>query len=224
MSIIYTLIARGKDTILVDYTDAGGNFPQMALNILKKVQRNAKKALVDNRGNYVFNYITDDSFTYMCMTDMNFAKVTAFAYLEAIKEEFLRYPSEERLRALDHSFNGRMGSFIREKAHAFTTDPKLNTDITFGKLREDINDVKKIMTENIDKLLEREEMIDVLVEKTNRMEAVSSNIKKNAVRIRREQYWSSVKTKVLIGLIAAVLIYLIFAFACGGLRLECLNH
>lgn len=42
MSIIYSLIARGKDAVLVEYMTASGNFPQITRNLLKKVQRNAK--------------------------------------------------------------------------------------------------------------------------------------------------------------------------------------
>jgi hypothetical protein len=42
MSIIYTLIARGIDTILVEFTTAAGNFQQIAKDLLKKLKKNTQ--------------------------------------------------------------------------------------------------------------------------------------------------------------------------------------
>ena len=42
MSIIYTVIARGKDTVLAEYNTASGNFPQVTRNILKKIPDNIR--------------------------------------------------------------------------------------------------------------------------------------------------------------------------------------
>lgn len=46
MSLIYSLIARGKDTVLVEYMTASGNFPQITRSLLKKTQRNAKHSFL----------------------------------------------------------------------------------------------------------------------------------------------------------------------------------
>lgn len=48
MSIIYTLIARGVDDVLVEYTTAAGNFPQITRTILKKIKQNAKLSYTYN--------------------------------------------------------------------------------------------------------------------------------------------------------------------------------
>ena len=38
MSIIYSLIAKDKDRILCDYSEFTGNFEQITVKLLKKVQ------------------------------------------------------------------------------------------------------------------------------------------------------------------------------------------
>lgn len=42
MSIIYTLISKGDDKILCDYTEYSGNFEQISRSLLKKVEKNHK--------------------------------------------------------------------------------------------------------------------------------------------------------------------------------------
>jgi hypothetical protein len=42
MSIVYTLICKGSDKVLCDYTDFQGNFEQISRNLLRKVQPDAR--------------------------------------------------------------------------------------------------------------------------------------------------------------------------------------
>lgn len=48
MSIIYALVGKGNDTILVDYTNSFGNFAQITKNILKKIE-------IDNVKSYSYS-------------------------------------------------------------------------------------------------------------------------------------------------------------------------
>ena len=48
MSIIYTLIARGIDDVLVECNTAAGNFPQITRTILKKLKPNSKLSYTYN--------------------------------------------------------------------------------------------------------------------------------------------------------------------------------
>ena len=40
MSIVYSLVAKHPDIILVEWTAASGNFPQITRDIMKKVTKN----------------------------------------------------------------------------------------------------------------------------------------------------------------------------------------
>lgn len=39
MSIVYTLICKGSDKVLCEFTEFQGNFEQISRNLLKKVQK-----------------------------------------------------------------------------------------------------------------------------------------------------------------------------------------
>jgi hypothetical protein len=40
MSIIYSLIAKGNDKVLCEYTEYHGNFEQISRSLLSKIQKN----------------------------------------------------------------------------------------------------------------------------------------------------------------------------------------
>ena len=66
MSIIYSVIAKEEDTILVEYTTSAGNFPIITQNILKKIKKNCKLSYSYNKEFLIFNLATS-SITLMKM-------------------------------------------------------------------------------------------------------------------------------------------------------------
>jgi hypothetical protein len=63
MSLIYTLVARGNDTVLCNYTPFTGNFEQIAMDALKRLNLSKKYGQFGtarynfysyNKENYVF--------------------------------------------------------------------------------------------------------------------------------------------------------------------------
>lgn len=48
MSLIYAVIARGFETVLVDYETAPSNFPKIAKTLLSKIKRNTKQTYLYN--------------------------------------------------------------------------------------------------------------------------------------------------------------------------------
>lgn len=61
MSIIYTLVARGMDDVLVECNTAAGNFPQITRTILKKLKPNTKLSYTYN-AKYFFYFLFKSKF------------------------------------------------------------------------------------------------------------------------------------------------------------------
>ena len=49
MSVLYTLIVRSSKVILTEYTDCSGNFQQISLLVLKKIEPNIKGLIEYNK-------------------------------------------------------------------------------------------------------------------------------------------------------------------------------
>ena len=84
MPIIYSVVAR-HDVVLADHSSASGNAAAVAAKILTKIapQQTARQAYSYDR--HVFHYVVSDGLVFLCMTDEQFAKRTAFAFLDDVQ-------------------------------------------------------------------------------------------------------------------------------------------
>jgi vesicle-associated membrane protein 72 len=81
-----------------------------------------------------------------------------------------------------------------------------------------VSEVKNIMMENIEKVLDRGEKLEVLVDKTESLRYQADQFQKSGKALRNKMWWQNIKMKLLVGLIVAIVIVVIFCFACfsGG--------
>jgi vesicle-associated membrane protein 7 len=77
-------------------------------------------------------------------------------------------------------------------------------------VQREIDDVRGIMTRNIEGLLERGERIDLLVDKTDRLGGSAREFRVRSRGLRRKMWWKNVK---LMGLLGLVLVLIIVAIA-----------
>jgi len=88
-------------------------------------------------------------------------------------------------------------------------------DDAISKAQKEIDDVRAIMTENIDRVLERGERIDLLVDKTDRLGGSARDFRVRSRGLRRRMWWKNVKLMVLLIVVIIFLMYLFVGFACG---------
>jgi len=88
-------------------------------------------------------------------------------------------------------------------------------DDAISKAQKEIDDVRAIMTENIDRVLERGERIDLLVDKTDRLGGSARDFRVRSRGLRRRMWWKNVKLMVLFIVVIIFLMYLFVGFACG---------
>ena len=79
----------------------------------------------------------------------------------------------------------------------------------------EIENVRGIMTENIERVLERGERIDLLVDKTDRLGAGAHDFRVRSRGLKRRMWWKNMKLMVLLGVVIVFLIYLFVGFGCG---------
>jgi vesicle-associated membrane protein 7 len=79
----------------------------------------------------------------------------------------------------------------------------------------EIDNVRGIMSQNIESLLERGERIDLLVDKTDRLGGSASEFRIRSRGLRRQMWWKNVKLMVLLTAVIIFLIYLFVGFGCG---------
>ncbi|XP_063334101.1 vesicle-associated membrane protein 8 [Pelmatolapia mariae] len=76
-----------------------------------------------------------------------------------------------------------------------------------------VNEVKVILTDNINKVLERGDRLDDLIGKTDDLQASADSFQRTSTRVARKYWWKNIKMMILIGVIVLIIIILIILAA-----------
>ena len=160
MPIYYALVAKQKDVVLCEYTDYSGNFQQLAMQLFSRIQPETKKTF--ELEDYHFHYINEEGLTVMCMTDNLIQKRTAFVFLADLRRSFYNtFSAREIEQATGHSM--RFQQTIKDKIDFYNDNPNVQNDSKTESLVKELNETKDVMVENLNKILERDLKIDVVL-------------------------------------------------------------
>ncbi|CAG9325437.1 unnamed protein product [Blepharisma stoltei] len=212
-SIIYALVANDNNpTPLVEVSLATGNFQLMALKILEKIKPNSSISY-SYEDKYIFHYHNDSGFTFLCMTDASFSNRTAYTFLFDLKEKFHAQFGEEAQKAIGFSANKQFEDTMKERMQYFNTDP--NAD-KLKIVKQTLDKTRDVMIENIDKVIQRGDKIELLVSKTAYMSDQAIDFRKTSARVKRHMWCKNFKlTLIIIGIIVLVIGFIVL-LACGG--------
>lgn len=83
------------------------------------------------------------------------------------------------------------------------------------RAQSEIDDVKGIMTQNIERVLDRGERLDLLVDKTDRLGGSARDFRFRSKGLRRRMWWKNVRLMALLIVVVVFLVYLLVGFGCG---------
>lgn len=138
----------------------------------------------------------------------------AFTYLSDISSEFTSiYPSGQYLSSTAKSYGYIEFDTYIQKAKRSYQDSRATQNL--DKLNDELKDVTKVMTKNIEELLYRGDSLDKMGEMSGRLREDSRKYKKAAVKIN----WDAMLAKVSIIFLVTTLLWganLCFAFQLVG--------
>uniref|UniRef100_A0A1A8LDJ3 Vesicle-associated membrane protein 8 (Endobrevin) n=2 Tax=Nothobranchius TaxID=28779 RepID=A0A1A8LDJ3_9TELE len=82
-------------------------------------------------------------------------------------------------------------------------------------LKNQVDGVKDIMTQNVDRILARGERLDDLMGKSEDLQAGAQTFKQSAGKVARAYWWKNVKLIVVIVVIVVIIILVIVLLATG---------
>ncbi|KAL6780431.1 Vesicle-associated membrane protein 713 [Auxenochlorella protothecoides] len=209
--ILYALVARGP-VILCEYNLVRGNAPLVALNLLEKwVPRpDAKASYVADK--HVFHLLSDGELTYLCMSDESLGRRVAFAFLADVQSTFLAAHGASTRSALAYELNTAFEPELRSRMLRLNADPRADA---LTRIHGDVAELKSIMVDNIDKILDRGERLDLLVERTDDLASSTFTFKREARRVHGALWWRSVRLRVCILALCALCLYVLLAVVCS---------
>ncbi|MFQ6633720.1 hypothetical protein Gotur_012236, partial [Gossypium turneri] len=153
--------------VLADYTEFSGNFTSIASQCLQKLPASNNKFTYNCDG-HTFNYLVDNGFTYCVVAVESAGRQVPIAFLERIKEDFTkRYGGGKAAAAPANSLSKEFGPKLKEHMQYCIDHPEEVSKI--AKVKAQVSEVKGVMMENIEKVLDRGEKIELLVDKSENL-------------------------------------------------------
>ncbi|NXN93747.1 VAMP8 protein, partial [Rhinopomastus cyanomelas] len=82
-------------------------------------------------------------------------------------------------------------------------------------LQQEVEGVKTIMTQNVERILQRGENLEQLHSKSQDLEATSEHFRTTSQKVARRYWWRNTKLLVLLGVVGAIILILIILLATG---------
>ena len=86
---------------------------------------------------------------------------------------------------------------------------------SIDRVRSQLDSVKEIMCENIDSLLERGDKIELLVDKSDRLNTTAFKFERSSRSLKRTMYWQQIKMYILFFVALGLFSLFIALIACG---------
>ena len=235
MAIIYALVAKDKQ-IISEAQLVQGSFTPLAQFVLQKATLDQMSLCYDN---FYFHYLTapvqdttnsatgtrnlgnntintqglgspggkdltsiaDDirgtdinsgnfsKYTFLCLCKDEFSKQLAFTFLSELKNEFIKNPRV------------KVSGLLEKYQHS-----------QVELLKNEIEHVKKIMSQNITSVLERGELIDNLVERTGDLDAEGLAFRQTSAAVSRRMWVAKYRTYLLSFLVVVLVIFSLWIY------------
>mmetsp|Transcript_41536 Transcript_41536/g.97617 ORF Transcript_41536/g.97617 Transcript_41536/m.97617 type:complete len:217 (-) Transcript_41536:25-675(-) len=203
-AIVYALVAR-ETVILAEYAAGTGNFANVTRKILEKMsQADSKLSYVCDR--HIFHIMVYDGLTYICMAEEDFGRRLAFSFLEDIKKRFSMSFGDRGRTALAYAMNEEFSRVLCKQMEVWSMSGEGDK---VDKVKADMDDVKNVMVDNIEKVLKRGEKIELLVDKTDNLNQQSIRFKKHSSQLKHAMWWQNAKVMLCMGGIAVLVVVIL---------------
>ncbi|KMT13690.1 hypothetical protein BVRB_4g080720 [Beta vulgaris subsp. vulgaris] len=216
-NLIYSFVARGT-VILAEYTEFTGNFTSIASQCLQKLPATNNKFTYNCDG-HTFNFLVSDGFTYCVVAVESVGRQIPMAFLERVKDDFnKRFGGGKAATAQAKSLNKDFGPKLKEHMQYCVDHPEEMNKL--AKVQAQISEVKGVMMENIEKVLDRGEKIELLVDKTENLRSQAQDFRQQGTKMRRKMWFQNMKIKLIVlGIIIALILIIVLSichgFNCG---------
>ncbi|KAL2786840.1 Longin-like domain-containing protein [Aspergillus insuetus] len=153
--------------------------------IFRRLNRNSAPQASIESGQHNLHYLIQNDVCFLCICDRSYPRKLAFTYLSDIATEFTNTYSESQYLSPSlrpYAFV-EFDTFIQRSKKTYQ-DSRASANL--DRLNDELRDVTKVMTKNIEDLLYRGDSLERMGELSGRLREDSKKYRKAAVRINWE--------------------------------------
>ncbi|XP_075496070.1 vesicle-associated membrane protein 727-like [Primulina tabacum] len=224
--LIYSFVAKGN-VVLAEHTPYSGNFSTIAVQCLQKLPSNSSKYTYSCDG-HTFNFLLDNRFVFLVVADESMGRSVPFIFLEKVKDDFKQRYGEsiknddqhpladddedddlfEDRFSIAYNLDREFGPRLKEHMEYCMNHPEEINKLS--KLKTQITEVKGIMMDNIEKVLDRGEKIELLIDKTENLQFQADSFQRQGRQLRRKMWLQNLHMKLMVGGAVLVLLFIIW--------------
>ncbi|KAL5121496.1 SNAP receptor [Pleosporales sp. CAS-2024a] len=153
--------------------------------VQRRLNRNSEPQASIESGAYTYHYLIHGDLCFLCICDRSYPRKLAFTYLSDLASEFTQtyQPPQYLSPALRPYAFTEFDTFIQRTKKTYQ-DSRATQNL--DKLNDELKDVTKVMTKNIEDLLYRGDSLERMGDLSTRLREDSKKYRKAAVRINWE--------------------------------------
>lgn len=197
----YALVARGS-TPLAEYSLVTGNSRSVAVKMLENIDPKSPRAIVE-QGQHVFMTLTDqDRITFLVLTDKTVAQGNRISFLNDLKNKWrARYGNS----ANGFGANSKNSEFGQTEIAALLRNYNSNQFAKLGQIKQNLEDTKEVMTQNLTMALARGEQLSVMEAKAENIKDSAATFHRQATNVRRQMCMQRAKWYI-IGIVVVLVV------------------
>lgn len=211
--IIFALVTRGPQVVLADYSGLSvtGNFEAATRQFVTKINPSEEwKSYIC--GDQAFHYFIDGDLWFVCMADKAMERRLPFGFMAAVQEAFKkRYDPQTVAAAPAHGMNVEFRETIRELMNRYNSPDADRV----ASMTEKVQHINQNLVESIDKLLDREEKIHLLINRSEMLSQSSESFHRDSRQLHRNVRWRNLRTHIILAVVIVVGILIVVWVSCG---------
>lgn len=174
--------------------------------VLRKLTRTSEAQASIDANAYTLHYLIDSDIVFLCICDHSYPRKLAFTYLADLAREFTTTHSQQQVQnpvLRPYAFMD-FDNFI-SKTKSTYADARASQNL--DKLNDELRDVTKVMTKNIEDLLYRGDNLERMGEISSRLRDDSKKYRRAAERINWELLLKQYGPFAALGFIILIFLY-----------------
>ncbi|XP_036144083.1 vesicle-trafficking protein SEC22b [Monomorium pharaonis] len=209
--VLFTIIARVADGLplaatMQDNEQDGKNiveYQNQAKLLFRKLGPQSPTRCTLETGPYFFHYLIENEVCYLVLCERNYSTRIAYSYLEDIAQEF-HSQYGKRVNTVTRPYTFIEFDTYIQKAKKIFTDSRSRRNL--NTLNTQLQDVQKIMVQNIDDVLQRGIVLSELDTKTQNLSMLSQKYKKDARHLNSKSMYT------VVAFIIVFVVFLLYFF------------
>jgi len=198
--------------LFAEYATVNGNFKSNVKIILDQIPKSDGQKMIYSHENYLFHIWVSGDVVFLCIAEDKFGKRIPYVFLDDIRKNWKNTYGDKGKNDMEYAMQTEFSITLKKRMEYYSDEKS-------DRLREvnsKLNEVRETMVNSVEKLLERGQRIEILLEKSDHLNTESFRMKKKSHHLERVMWWKNTKLTIIIIAILVIIAFVIFLSVCRG--------